>query len=216
MENSKRLNVQKKNFDKNGFLIIRNALSRTEIELYNLCIDKLYLDKKELILKRPFSVGLDWKNIVSEDHNFINLIDHPSTFSIVLKLLGYHIQLAMSHAIIRPPGDHFKGFIHTDGGQAMRKIEYSSKGLNFQIKVQYFLTDVKEKDSGNFIYFPGSHKNYFDESKENEYLMSNALKQLKVNAGDVVIFSHLLWHGATINRSLTERKSLVFVTINYL
>ena len=125
-----------------------------------------------------------------EDHDiFVNLMDHPATFPMVLELMSPYIHLSMSEVIVRPTDPEGKGLLHTDGGQAMRQIRVSESSLPFQIKLQYFLTDLPEPDMGNFTVVPGSHNRLFPEGgfEEGPYI-SDALP-LCVEAGDMAIFS---------------------------
>ena len=84
-------------------------------------------------------------------------MDHPKAFRTILELMGPYIQLSMAEAVVRPPNKDFKGYIHTDGGQALRRIRVTETSWPLQLKIQYFLTDVRKPFSGNFTLFPGSH-----------------------------------------------------------
>ena len=147
---------------------------------------------------------------MEENDIFVKLIDHPVTFPIVLELMAPCILLGMSEVIVRPPDLEGKGILHTDGGQALRQIRVTDYSLPLQIKIQYFLTDLHNTDSGNFTIVPGSHKRPFPESgfKEGPYLVDAV--QLCVNAGDAAIFSHALWHGFVANKSADTHKTLIY------
>ena len=120
----------------------------------------------------------------------------------------------MSEVIVRPTDPEGKGLLHTDGGQAMRQIRVSESSLPFQIKLQYFLTDLPEPDMGNFTVVPGSHNRPFPEGgfEEGPYI-SDALP-LCVEAGDMAIFPHAMWHGFVANRSDKPRKSLIYCYVH--
>jgi ectoine hydroxylase-related dioxygenase (phytanoyl-CoA dioxygenase family) len=75
----------------------------------------------------------------------------------------------------------------------------------------YLLTDVTEKDSGNFTVFPGSHMRPFPERKErapNPH--APGAVQLLGKAGDCYLFPHALWHGPAPNNSGSARKTLLY------
>ena len=88
---------------------------------------------------------------------FIDLIDRPPVFDLILDLMGPYIQFSMSQAIIRASTEMFPGYTHTDGGEAQRAIRVTETSRPLAVKVMYLLTDVTEPDSGNFTIFPGSH-----------------------------------------------------------
>jgi phytanoyl-CoA hydroxylase len=87
--------------------------------------------------------------------------------------------------------------------------------------VQFFLTDLSQEDSGNFVIVPGSHRRQVSETlpgcfipEANRYLDEGTLppgaKQVLAEPGDSVVFHHSLWHAVAPNRSGRERKSIIF------
>ena len=163
---------------------------------------------------KPYA-GLNKLNIIEDSDIFIELIDHPATFPIVLELLGPFIQLSMSQAMIRPPNPENKGLahaLHPDGGQAMQRIRVDNSSLPLQIKIQYFLTPLATPEHGNFTIVPGSHHRPFPAAQlgNAESPHNTEAVQLCVEAGDAAVFPHALWHGAASNRSSDARKTLIF------
>ena len=107
---------------------------------------------------------MDRRNVMEDADAFVELMDHPGILGVVVDLLGPYIQLSMSEAVIRLPDPEFKGYIHTDGGQALQHIRLSDTSWPLQLKIQYFLTDVLEPNGGNFTLVPGSHRQAFPEA----------------------------------------------------
>ena len=97
---------------------------------------------------------------------FIDLIDRPAIFDLILDLMGPYIQFSMSQAIVRASTDLFPGYTHTDGGQAQKAIRVSETSRPLAVMVMYLLTDVTADNSGNFTVFPGSHLRPFPERAE--------------------------------------------------
>jgi len=141
---------------------------------------------------------------------FIELMDHPATFDLVLDLMGPYILLSMAQGFVRPPNPDFKGYIHTDGGNALRRIRVTETSWPLQVKIQYFLTDVTRPNSGNFMLFPGSHYRPFPEGEDPISVDTPGAIQLSVKAGDAAVFSHSLWHGVAPNLNNKVRKSLIY------
>ena len=201
---------QKEFWKENGFIHLSNVLPKQYLtELIN-AVDFL-VDKYEVLeSNKPFQIGLDRKFVVAEGAIFKDLIDCKYTFPYILEIMGPCIQLCMSHALTRPAGNSFEGFVHTDGGQSMQSISLNSESNPLQVKIQYFLTNVDVEFSGNFIYKSGSHKIAFPVYDKNRHEKTKNMEQLLAKAGDVAIFTNALWHGAIKNVSKIDRKSLIF------
>lgn len=206
-----------------GYLILKGVFSEEEIEKLTTVVDRMDEEHRKQPLSngsqnesdvKPYA-GLNKLNIIEDSDIFIELIDHPATFPIVLDLLGPFIQLSMSQAMIRPPNPKNKGFahaLHPDGGQAMQRIRVDNDSLPLQIKIQYFLTPLATPESGNFTVVPGSHHRPFPAAQlgNAESPHNTEAVQLCVEAGDAAVFPHALWHGAASNRSSYARKTLIY------
>ena len=193
-----------------GYLVLKNVLSRDETKLFTREIDRLH---RKHVLRNPevdSMKGLDRRNLLPDSDVFIDLMDHPAIFDLVLDLMGPYIQLSMAEGMMRPPNPDFQGYIHTDGGQAMRHIRVTETSWPLQIKIQYFLTDVVRPNTGNFTLFPGSHLRPFPEGDKPVTADTPGAVQLCVKAGDAAVFSHSLWHGVSPNLSKRARKTLIY------
>ena len=204
---------QKKQWKEDGYLVLKGILSPEEIENLTAVVDEMY----EAHLQQPDvkpEAGLDKRNVMEDHDIFVDLMDHPATFPIALELMSPYIHLSMSEVIVRPTDPEGKGLLHTDGGQAMRQIRVSESSLPFQIKFQYFLTDLPEPDMGNFTVVPGSHNRLFpDGGFEDGPYIPDAVP-LCVEAGDMAIFPHAMWHGFVANRSDKPRKTLIYCYVH--
>ncbi len=201
---------QRRQWAIDGYLVLKGVLSRPEIDRLIREVDQLH--RKHLLQNKDADrkKGIDRRNVMEDSDVFVGLIDHPATFGVVLDLMGPHIQLSMSEAIVRPPNPDFKGYIHTDGGQAMRHIRVTETSWPLQLKIQYFLTDVKKPYRGNFTLFPGSHLRPYPEGETPITAETPGAVQVCVEAGDAAIFSHSLWHGVSPNLSNRPRKTVIY------
>ena len=199
---------QKGQFHDDGYLLLKGVLSKAQIDEFRSIIDRMY----EMHL-RTHSVDalantgdstpnnhLHEYNIVTKHRAFIELIDLPATFPIILELMGPHIVLTQSQALVRANHPLDPGLLHRDGGKAMAGIRLHQRSKPLQIKIQYALTDVAEENCGNFVVEPGSHHR----------MGSVGLRQLCPDAGDTVIFHCALRHGYVKNESDSPRKTLVY------
>lgn len=191
-----------------GYLILKQALRPRRLKAIRSALDTLYRKAR----RRSGSAKMDVRNILPEDPRFIELIDPRETFPVVLDLLGPYIQLSMAQAIVRPPVKDDPGYVHADGGQAMAQIRVTETSLPLQIKIQYFLTDVKGQNRGNFIVYPGSHLRPLPMTGARTRIdpTTPGGVQVEVEAGDAAIFPHALWHGVAPNRGKRARKSLIY------
>ena len=136
--------AQQRGWASDGYLLLKEVLPKTTIAALIREIDRLH--RREIRRNRDPNTrpGMDRRNILPDSQVFIDLIDHPATFGPVIELMGPYIQLSMAEAVVRPPNPDDKGFIHTDGGQALRRIRVSETSWPLQLKVQYFLTDLRK------------------------------------------------------------------------
>ena len=214
---------QKCQWKKDGYLVLKGVLSAEEIEKLTTVVDQMDEEHQKQLSANSSQdksdvksyTGLNKLNIIDDSDIFIELIDHPATFPVVLELLGPFIQLSMSQAMIRPPSPENKGLahaLHPDGGQAMQRIRVDSDSLPLQIKIQYFLTPLTVPEHGNFTIVPGSHHRPFPAAQlgNAESPHNTEAVQLCVEAGDAAVFPHALWHGAASNRSSYARKTLIY------
>lgn len=191
-----------------GYLVLPGMLSKAKLKRIVREVDRLHRKYRSPDAK-PRS-GLDRRDILADSPVFIDLIDYPKVFDIIVDLMGSYIQLSMAEATVRAPNPEYKGFIHTDGGQALRRIRVTETSWPLQLKIQYFLTDVSQPYRGNFTVFPGSHLRPFPEGDVPVTVETPGAVQLCVKAGDAAIFSHSLWHGLAPNLSGRARKSLIY------
>lgn len=202
--------AQRRSWGENGYLHVPGAVPSENVAELLRAIDRLQEKYSATDSEKQFHIGLDRKFVVAEGPVFRDLMDSPYGFPHVLEIMGPCIQLSMSHALVRPAGNAFEGFVHTDGGQAMQSIRLAAGSRPLQVKVQYFLTDVDGEYCGNFLYKKGSHATPFPVYGGDGRKIMGGMEQLRVKAGDIAIFASGLWHGATRNESVFDRKSLIY------
>jgi hypothetical protein len=218
--------TQREQWASDGYLQIEGALSPAEVEFFANLLDEVrtrpgyepapgtlprghygWVDHADLN-KDGF---MDRRDLLPYHQAFIDLIDRPRIFDLILDVMGPFIQFSMSQAIVRASTDTFPGYIHTDGGEAQKSIRVTESSRPLAVKVMYLLTDVKEPDSGNFTVLPGSHMRAFPERTERlpHPHMPGAVPLLG-KAGDAYVFPHALWHGPSPNHSGRARKTMLY------
>ena len=115
---------QCKRWKTEGYLVLKGVLSPDEVQALTATVDAMDAEFRKGENVTADSV-LDKRNVMEDHDIFVDLMDHPVTFPIVRELIGDFIQLSMSEVIVRPPNPKDQGYLHTDGGQAMRTIRVS-------------------------------------------------------------------------------------------
>lgn len=156
-------------------------------------------------VRPPF---FDIPGILDCDDAFIDLVDLPSVFPLLVMLMGDDIQLNQTSARLFPPGPTYTSPFHSDLANIQGIDLAHSPG--FLVKVHYFMEDLRA-DQGCLAFIPGSHR-YPAHHAGPKNLPSDAESVVKVvpKAGDAVIFDTHTLHMALDNRSGSVRKSLIY------
>lgn len=217
--------AQREQWAVDGYLQIEGALSPAEVDFFSNLLDDVRtkpgfepapaeLQRGHYAWKLPDQnkdAFMDRRDLLPYHQAFIDLIDRPAVFDLILDLMGPYIQFSMSQAIIRASTDMFPGYIHTDGGEAQKTIRVTETSRPLAVKVMYLLTDVTGPDSGNFTLFPGSHMRPFAERAERiPGPKTPGTVPLLGKAGDAYVFPHAIWHGPSPNHSGKARKTILY------
>ena len=218
---------QRRQWSVDGYIKLEQALAPDEAELLANELDRIRAEPGfEPVRRQDLPIGhyewlphtadldvdgfMDRRDLLPYGQAFIDLIDRPNVFDLIVDIMGPYICLSMTQAIVRA-SDEFPGYTHTDGGEAMRRIRVTESSWPLAMKVLYLLTDLDEPDSGNFTVFPGSHMRPFPFDADPRVTpYSPGAAQLTGKAGDCILFSHSLWHGPARNRSGRARKTLLY------
>ncbi len=210
-----------------GYLHLKNVLTPEEVEAFSQEMDSM----RQVPGWEPSPEGprghytwmdhtpdldttgnLDRRELLPYHSSFIDLVDRPNVFDLIVDIMGPYLLLSMTQAIVRTPSETFGGYIHTDGGEALRRIRVTETSRPLAMKAMYLLTDMNETGIGNFTVFPGSHMRPFPEDASPATLnpKTPGAVQLCGSAGDCIIFPHSLWHGPSPNPNGEARKTLLY------
>ncbi len=216
---------QRNDFAINGYLHLKGVLSPEEVVILSDELDRVRLEPGYEPSNLPrghygwlphaddtgMDGFMDRRDLVGYSQAFIDLIDRPGIFDLVVDIMGPHILLSMTQAIIRASTDTFPGYTHTDGGEALRMIRVTETSPPLAVKAMYLLSDVDGEDCGNFTVFPGSHMRPFPtDTAKWPHPHAPGAAQLPGKAGDCYVFSHSLWHGPAPNHSGKARKTILY------
>ena len=199
---------ERRTFETDGYLLVPNALSAHEVTRLTALVDRLGEERADEVEPNG---RLHLRDFLRRDPMFMDLLDWPTTFPKVWGILGWHIQLYLSHVDITPPVPEGTprpkrlGW-HQDSGRVNREIE-SDPRPRLSVKIGYFLTDVSVPGRGNFSVVPGSHlsNRLYPEDRD----PANATP-VRAAPGTAVLFDRRLWHSPSPNTSDVTRKAVFY------
>ncbi len=150
--------------------------------------------------------------VIRDDPDLLRLVTCPRTFPRVCGVLGWNIQLYISHLVVYPPetwgGTQCREPVwHQDSGRPVLEMERPAPRLS--LKVAYWLTDTRGPDRGAMEAIPGSHNRDAPPAGAFDPDWDGFLR-LEARAGDATIFDRRLWHRHGRNTSDVVRSALFF------
>jgi ectoine hydroxylase len=137
-------------FDRDGYLIIRGALTPDEVCRYADALDRVYA-AATAGGRVPRGAAMHQLGAAANCPKAAALLDHPATFGYVWSLLGWNIRVYHSHLNVHPPLAAKRPFrfecTKTPGGRTARSRPIRRPRLS----------DVSEPGPGNFKVVSGSH-----------------------------------------------------------
>ena len=202
---------QRADFERDGFLVVRDALPPEMVERLLATADRLH---EEGMRRDGLNDGGFWqlRNCLPQDDAFLDLLDWPTTVPLVVQLLNHNIQLITSHLVVRPPipadsnPAYGRSGWHRDGGTTPADLGTAQPRMF--IKIAYWLTDISEPGSGAIRLLPGSNDTTVSAPEgaadEQEHFA------MRCKPGDAVLFENRTLHAVGPNWSELTRKSVFF------
>jgi len=205
--------ARRRHWDRRGYLLIEQALGPDEVAALLGAVDAVLASKADRdFVSQGSAAAFKIVQAVSETEALDPLTDHPAVFPLLLALLGPWLQVLGSEIFVRTPGAGDEPLVtwHTDGGPTLGAFLPRRGNPVLQMKAQFFLTDLSDPDSGNFMLVPGSHRTAMPPARVESKEMPPGAIQLSARAGDVLLFPWSLWHAVAPNHSGRIRKSITF------
>ncbi len=206
--------AERERFERDGYLIIRGALTPEEVRYYQEALNQVYLSAQADGRVQPGG-SMHQLSAVANCPQAATLLDHPVTFPYVWSILGWNIHVYHSHLDVHPtlPARRpFRFEWHQDGGRQNREIETDPRP-RLSVKLAYWLSDVSEPGRGNFKIVPGSHRTNWISGpprRDVEWPDPDGAMEVTVSPGDVVMFDRRLWHARSDNYSSYTRRAMFF------
>lgn len=210
---------QRQRFDEDGFFLVEDALTPTEIQEFTGVIDDLYerfRQERNLGPHDPFQ----WRNVVALHPIFMKLLDHPVLLPLVVDVMGYNIQLRTSHLDVRPPMS--PEMANKALGAKDSFFPWHSDAPNFgwptvdgvipymEMKFGLYLTDLTQHNSGAICVVRGSHRRAQKDEQGNYIIDPADIVEVNVRPGTALVWRTSLLHSVTPNLSDHARKCLYY------
>jgi ectoine hydroxylase-related dioxygenase (phytanoyl-CoA dioxygenase family) len=192
--------VLRERLERDGFAVVEDALAPAEVERLREAVER--------VRARETSNGdaLHRLGFVGLDDAFLELLDHPAAFPLVVDVLGWNIYMYHCHLDVHPPAlaPEPAWRWHQDGGR--QNVELVAPRPRLSLKIAWFLTDVPTADHGALRVVPGSQTR---ETLARGREPADA-EPLLVRAGTAVVLDRRLWHARGENRSASTRMVLFY------
>lgn len=207
---------QKRMFEEDGMLIVRGALDKDTVAHLIEAGDRLCASERTENRQRTNDGQYDgFRNVISMDDAFLPLLVNPKTVPLLVQLLGPNIHLITSHLIHKQPNAadtprerRIPGW-HRDVAGTTEDLGHANVP-RLEIKCAYYLTDLREKNSGVTLFSPGSHllkdKMVLPEGKPDP---ENVLEP-SLEPGDAVFFENRTWHAGALNLTGGVTRAVMF------
>ena len=198
-------------FDLHGYLVVRNVLTKEEVNELNEIADRSKAEDYETYQENGPKIA---RRVSLWAPACQKLFDHPNVVPYLTELLGPKVRVDHDYCIFMKKGAE-KGGLH--GGSAKSSTHWykyrDGTMRNGLTTFVYALTPVRKGDGG-FCCIPGSHKSNFllDIPSEVRHFERPAhyVVHPEVEAGDLIIFTEATIHGTLPWTSDRERRSFLF------
>ena len=202
-------------FDDNGYLIVRNVLDSDTIGKLIEASDRLMAsDRRENRQHNSNGLYDSFRNCISIDDAFIPLLTQKTILPIVVQLLGAHLQLMTSHLIYKhpdPPGTPNtarKPGWHRD--YAMATTTHGNTVPRLLLKCAYYFTDLSEPHSGATLVAPGSNHLLERVPIPKGQADPEGALEPSLQPGDCLLFENRIFHAGGANLTDQTRKGVMF------
>ena len=196
---------QREFFDRNGYLVVRDALDSDMLARVTAACDRIAARHTQAGSRR---LSLD--NVLPEEDVFLSLLTWDTTVPLVVQLLSFDIRLAKSHLIYKypdPPDAKPSTHWHRDFMESPFDLG-PHRYPRMLIKIAYQLTDTTAL-SGNTILLPGSNNHTRRFQIPDGQNDPDGAVELELQAGDAFLFESRTFHRVGLNRTETPRKCLM-------
>jgi hypothetical protein len=197
---------QRLQFIEQGYVVLDDALVGDDLVRLQTAFDRCAAESKaewlDGVRKGRQPAGfLDIPSPFERDDAFIDLIDHPSWYGLLMDFTDDQLILLAPQVRVLPPSPISYVGWHPD-------VPHTNP---LHIKVQIYVDDVAP-DQGPFCFVPGSHKAGAGPYPRVRHLASMpGHKIFPGKAGTAILFNSYGWHTSMVNSTDTPRKSIILI-----
>lgn len=202
--------AQRKQFEEDGYVVVRGALRPDEVEHYAGALDELFA-RTEAAGELAADGSLQRLGAVRTCPPLAGLLDHPAVFPLVWSVLGWNVHVCHSHINVHPtlpPDTPARWRWHQDGSRQCLDLE-TDPPPRLSVFVGYWLSDLTATGRGNLTLIPGSQEQKWLPGPPDPLTPWPAPAgaiELTAEPGDAVMFDRRLWHTRSDNHSAITRK----------
>jgi ectoine hydroxylase-related dioxygenase (phytanoyl-CoA dioxygenase family) len=207
---------ERRAFDEDGFLVLRNALDADSVASLVEAGDRLaggFLDKPPVAHRTNYN-HLDLRPGLLREKPFVSLVAQAPAVPLIVQLLSPNIHLHSTAMIYKrwtgPDATPFRIGWHRD---IRIPRDLGHDGLpRVGIKVCYCLTDFPEPNSGMTLFARGSHKKTTPLALRKGEVDPDDVEvvDMQLKAGDAFIFENRIFHSAAPNWSTRTSKVVMY------
>lgn len=207
---------QRTSFEEDGFLVVRKALEPEMVKRLHEAGDRIahaFLNKAPVYDRTEYN-HLDQRPGLLVEPAMVELVSSSPVVPLLVQLMGPNIQLHSTSLTYKrpenPDGQNFRRGWHRD---IRMPEDLGNRGLpRAGIKVSYSLTDFHQPASGLTLMARGTHVR-----QEPLVIPRGAVDpvgievcDLKMDAGDALLFENRIFHTAAPNRSDRTSKVVIY------
>jgi hypothetical protein len=226
-------------FDLNGYLILKNVLTKSHVAEMNAILDGITTLDPPLGQGEWYGCvhahsyggaeGINLQQIYEAGEPFERLIDYPGWFAKVKHFVGGERSFDWAHgplfidesfANLRGPGEAIG--LHSGGYLGVKRNQYRYHNGRFQcgqVNILMALTDIGPGDGATMV-IPASHKSNFVHPDTEQHSMKagevrsvddvEAAIEVHLEAGDALLFVDAISHGSAKRINPGERRIVVY------
>jgi ectoine hydroxylase-related dioxygenase (phytanoyl-CoA dioxygenase family) len=209
------LEQQRAQFDRDGMLVIENAVPPETIERIRTATDRIVAEGEQAgrWIGKPASMlrRIEYRGLYNLDEAFMELLAPSTIFPLIVRLLGPNIHMMSSQLLYAHPNQEPK----PDHGGWHRDVIGTSEDLGYDatprlaIRVGYYLSDVSEPGSGITLFVPGSHVLREQLPLKEGTRDPESFTRLQVKPGDAVLWENRTFHTPEVNTGPNVRKAVM-------
>jgi ectoine hydroxylase len=207
---------QRRSFDEDGFLVVKQALDQDTVERLLESGDRIahaFLRKPPVFDRTEYN-HLDQRPGLLEEEAMVDLVASSPVVPLIVQLLSPNIHLHSTSLTYKrpenPEGRKFRRGWHRD---IRIPGDLGNNGLpRVGIKVSYCLTDFHQPESGLTLMGRGTHLRDAPLVISKEAVDPQGIEvcDLMMDAGDALLFENRIFHTAAPNRSDRTSKVVIY------